>query len=216
MKKAAQQATASKAVVKKSPSARQKAVKPAKPTPAHVDAINQLFTEFELAYHNQFHKAFATAEQLMLAQQLWLSVLSDLSPAQIIAGARRAIKQSDFLPTPHTVREQANAETLGLPSAHSAYQEACRAPSPKAAYAWTHPAVYFAGRACDWYFLANTIENRAFPLFKQHYATLCERVRQGEDLSIPITPALPKTVDKPLSLSKRRAQLKKLRDRLGV
>ena len=25
----------------------------------HVDAINQIFAEFEFAYHNQFHKAFA-------------------------------------------------------------------------------------------------------------------------------------------------------------
>ena len=36
----------------------------AKPTEAHVEAINHLFTELELAYHNQFHKAFPDHQSL--------------------------------------------------------------------------------------------------------------------------------------------------------
>ncbi len=42
----------------------------------HVDAINQMFAEFELAYHNQYHKAFPDEGALNLAKKYWLTSLA--------------------------------------------------------------------------------------------------------------------------------------------
>jgi len=88
------------------------------PTAAHVDAINQLFTELELAYHNQFRRAFPDAERLGMAKQLWLHALCDLSPQRLRAGVRRAVRESEFLPSLHTLRAYCHptAAELGVPA----------------------------------------------------------------------------------------------------
>jgi len=68
-----------------------------------VGAINQMFAEFELVYHNQYNKAFNTKEKEDWAKKLWYSNLKDYSAAQILDAAHKAIKESDFLPTVHGV-----------------------------------------------------------------------------------------------------------------
>lgn len=179
----------------------------------HIDAINQLFTELELAYHNQFHKAFP-GDKANVAKQLWLHNLNDLSPEEIVRGGRRSIRESAYLPTLHTIRELGKPDlaSLGLPDSHSAYLEACRASSPKAEFDWSHVAVYHAGRAADWYFLATNAERTAFPVFKEHYQRICNRVLEGEDLAAPSVPALPQESSTPLSLEERREKLRELRE----
>ena len=188
------------------------------PTARHVDAINQIFTEFQLAFHNQFHRAFANDEQITMAKQLWLNALKDLSPEQIRLGARRAIKESDYLPSIHSLRKlaQPTAQDLGVPDAHTAYLEACRAPSPKASHAWSHPVVYHAGKASDWFFLASEAEAKAFPVFRHNYTLLCERLLHGEQLDLPVVKALPETISRPLSQEERKARLQQLRDELKL
>ena len=57
--------------------------------PDRVDAINQIFAEFEFAYHNQFHKAFADAESLAIAKKYWLSSLENYLPTQIVRAAKK-------------------------------------------------------------------------------------------------------------------------------
>lgn len=188
------------------------------PTSEHVDAINELFTKFQLAYHNQFHKAFANDEQITMAKQLWLNSLCDLSPERIRLGTRRAINESEYLPTIHALRQlcSLDAQELGLPDPHSAYLEACRAPSPKAQFNWSHAAVYLAGKATDWFFLASNSESKAYPVFKYNYEMLCERVLQGETLELPITKAIPETINTPLSNSERKQRLQALREQLDL
>ena len=41
-----------------------------------IDLINVVFTQLEITYHNQFHKAFPDSDSLKLAKQLWLKKLS--------------------------------------------------------------------------------------------------------------------------------------------
>ncbi|WP_372764473.1 replication protein P [Litorivivens sp.] len=170
-----------------------------------------------MAYHNQFHKAFP-GDKANVAKQLWLHSLLDLSPEEIIRGCRRSIRESAYLPTLHTIRElsKPSLTEFGLPDPHSAYLEACRATSPKADYNWSHIAVYHAGRAADWYFLANNAERTAFPVFKDHYLRICQQVLDGEELALPSTPALPQEHNTPLSLEERREKLRELRKELGL
>ena len=182
---------------------------------AVIDAINQMFAEFELVYHNQFSKAFPNEEKLSYAKKLWYSNLRHLQPGQILDATHRAIRESEYLPTVRGILKYCT-ESLGLPSAHDAYIEACQAPSPKAGYRWSHPAVYHAGQQSDWYFLANTPENRAFPVFRQHYEALCQQVMAGQTLAPPAPLALAEETHTPLSNAERRQRLRALREELDI
>jgi hypothetical protein len=190
----------------------------AEPTSEHIDAINQIFTELELAYHNQFRKAFADAQQLAMAKQLWLHALCDLTPARLRAGVRRAIKQSEFLPNIHSLRQFCDPapHELGLLDAHAAYVEACRAPQPKREQRWSHPIVYRAGVETDWFFLANNPEHIAFPVFKRNYELLIERLLNGEQIDLPLPKALPQEITTPLSREENKRRMKQMRDELGI
>ena len=103
-----------------------------------------------------------------------------------------------------------------MPDAHTAYLEACNAPSPKASFAWSHAAVYYAGRDSDWFFLANNSERVAFPVFKTRYELLCQRVVSGETLPAPEVLALPEETTTPLSKQENQARLARLREQLDL
>ena len=137
---------------------------------ARIEAINQVFALFRLNYHNQYYAAFPDAEQLKQIKKLWLDSLADYPVEQILKGAKHAIEHSEYLPTLNRMLEccQQGLTDLGLPSARDAYIEACRAPAPRADQAWSHPAVYLAGRDSDWYFLANNTERSSWPVFRDH------------------------------------------------
>jgi hypothetical protein len=186
--------------------------------PDQVDAINQLFAEFEIAYHNQYHKAYGSEERLILAKKYWLSCLASYSPSQIVAAARYVVKHHDYLPTVSVVVRacEEGLALFGLPTAKEAYIEACRANSPKAAFAWSHQAVYHAGKATGWFLLATEPEDRVFPLFEFYYHGICQRVLRGEALDEPQTPALPTRIAKPLSAAENHARMLKLREQLDL
>ncbi|MDO9318951.1 MAG: replication protein P [Gammaproteobacteria bacterium] len=186
--------------------------------PDRIDAINQLFAEFELAYHNQYHKAYGSEDRLVMAKKYWLGCLAAYSPLQIVAAARRVVKTHDFLPTISVVVRacEEGAGLFGLPTPREAYIEACRAEPPKAAFAWSHPAVYFAGRAAGWFLLATEPEDRVFPLFEYYYNELCQRAMRGEDLGAPQAVALPEHISRPLSGEENHARMLLLREQLGL
>lgn len=176
-----------------------------------------MFALFRINYHNQYYAAFKDTELLNQARRLWLNSLAQFAPETILRGARTVIEESEYLPTLHRMIRacQGDPGKLGLVDAHQAYVEACRAPSPKAAYNWSHPAVYHAGCASDWYFLTSSAEKVAFPIFERHYLKLCERVMNGAVLPAPNIPALPETIETPLSKeenAKRMEDLRKLLD----
>ncbi|WP_083766879.1 replication protein P [Cellvibrio japonicus] len=188
------------------------------PSDAHVDAINQVFALFRINYHNQYYSAFSQLELLNQAKRLWLNSLAQFSPEAILRGAKKVIEESEYLPTLNRMIRacQGSPEEFGLPDAHRAYVEACQAPSPKAAYTWSHPAVYHAGCASDWYFLASNSEKTAFPIFERHYLRLCERVINGEELPAPNAPVLPQTIETPLSREENLKRMEALRKQLDL
>lgn len=184
----------------------------------HVDAINQLFAELELAYHNQFHKAFAQEGSLNLAKKYWLASLADFSPEVIRRAVRYLVQSQEFLPSvAGMIAACENGQVLfGLPSAEDAYREACLAPEPKALHTWSHPAVYHAARETGWFALANEIQSQVFPQFEYHYSQVCRRVMRGEDLQVPTPKALPETVHTPLTPEQNKAKLKALRSQFSI
>ncbi len=184
----------------------------------HVDAINQVFAEFEFAYHNQFHKAFQSHESLVIAKKYWLSSLEAYSPRQIVLAGKRVISTQDYLPSIAAfIRACEQGQDLfGLSSTHEAYVEACSATSPKIDFPWSHEAVYLAGKAAGWYLLANESEAIALPIFKYHYEILCRRVVKGETLEVETPVAIPERTETKLSSTEKKSRIAKLKQELGL
>lgn len=181
-------------------------------------AVNELFGLFRVNYHNQYYKAFPDTETLNTTKKLWLASLQQFPAEQISRAGERVIKTSEFLPTLAQMLRACASCVSGknLPDVRSAYLEACNAASPKAAQNWSHPAVYWAGRATGWHRLATSDESRSFPLFQQQYEQQLARLMDGEEL-----PAIEFSGDEeaagaaPLdreAAKKRLAELRKLLD----
>lgn len=183
-----------------------------------VDAINQIFAEFEFAYHNQFHKAFSDAESQIIAKKYWLSSLEQYSPLQIVHAAKQVIRSQDYLPSIAALVKacEQGLDLFGLPSPRQAYIEACGAPSPKREFSWSHEAVYLAGQAAGWFILASEPESKSFPLFDYHYQILCRRVINGEQLELAVAEPLPEKAAHPLSKNEAKARFAKMREELDL
>jgi hypothetical protein len=183
-----------------------------------VAAITYLFGAFELAYHNQFKRAFGDLESLKSAKRLWAMQLNRFKPEQIKRATDQAIQTNKFMPSlPEIVQMcEHDLSEYGLPDDYSAYVEACRASSPKEKYKWTHPAVYWAGRATGWFLLQSEPEAKVFPIFKKNYQQLCAKVRDGETLAIQVTSDAPQLESIPLPKEEQIKQLEALRKLTGL
>jgi len=182
-----------------------------------IDAINQIFALFKRNYHNQFFKAYSNETDVNATKRLWLEALQRFEPRVMLLASRSIIENNEFLPTlAAMIKACETSSDLGLPEVHAAYLEACRAPSPKVSHKWSHLAVYYAGKAADWYFLQNNVEHVAYPIFKQHYQQVCDRVRLGETLAAPNKPALPKEVNKPIDRKSARNKFSQFRKTLDL
>jgi len=74
-----------------------------------------MFAEFELVYHNQYHKAFNSKEKEDWAKKLWYNNLKEFSAQQILDAAHRAIRESDYLPAVHGVLKYCEKQGPILP-----------------------------------------------------------------------------------------------------
>jgi len=138
-------------------------------------------------------------------------------PQTILKAARSVIEASEFLPTLRTMIYHCELQNdLGLPDAHQAYLEACRAPSPKATFRWSHLAVYYAGKECDWFFLQSSSENVAYPVFRKAYERICRQVQEGLSLKQPSLPALAENNERFLDKSDNLEHLESLKKRLEL
>lgn len=172
---------------------------------------------FKINYGNQYYAAFREQALEVQAKRLWFESLQNFEPAAILAATKAIILESEYLPTLSKMVAQCERHSnAALPEPRAAYVEACQAPSPKAGYQWSHPAVYYAGLACDWFFLASTPESTALPIFKQHYRELCERVRNGEELKAPKLKELPSPQESVLTREENQQRLAALRAKLDL
>ncbi len=176
-----------------------------------------MFALFRLNYHNQFYAAYPGNEQLNQVKKLWLDALADYPTDQVLRGAKNAIETSEYLPTLNRMLEscQEALKELGLPGARAAYLEACSAATPKSAQAWSHPAVYLAGRDAGWFVLSSEPESVSWPAFQAAYHDYCQRVMAGEQLEIPAPEALPASSGEPSSKEDALAEIAKIKANLS-
>ena len=181
-------------------------------------SIIELFELFRVAYPSQYTKTYFSQEKEQTAKRIWFRYLKPFAPEIISKAADYCVQNEKFLPSLNTFLNQCRPsyDSMGLPEAHAAYREACMKPSPKSEQAWSHPVVYFAGKASEWHFLASTSEKIAFPVFERHYDVLCKRIIAGESLDIEVPKAIPQSITPPLSKEQQRNYLKELRKKTGI
>ncbi len=163
-------------------------------------------------YNHLFFKAYEEKTAIVAAKRLWLDALREFHPTVILSAVKVIIKEFDFLPTlSRVIRTCQSIAHNGLPDVRSAYLEACNAPSPKTAYRWSHPIVYFAGRDSDWFFLGNNPERVTYPVFKEHFEKRRLALLQGEKLPEIKQEALPESIETPLSKEENAQRLEDLK-----
>lgn len=182
---------------------------------AVINAINQLFAEFQLVYNNQYHKAFPTTDKLGYAKKIWFNHLKNYQASQILKAGDLAIQNSEFLPTIKGVVKYI-ADDSGLPPVRDAFREACLAPSPKNEYNWSHPIVFLAGEKTGWFLLSSEPESKTLPLFEKQYARLAEAFLSGEQLSLPSPENVSQEEHQPLSREEQKVRLESLRKELKL
>jgi len=148
----------------------------------------------------------------------WQAALKDLGDMELRNGLTRAQNFTGYfsLPAFRELCKNIDAQAIGLPDVKKAYIEACRAPSPKAKFNWSHPAVYHAGVATGWHELSCFAEDQIYPRFKTFYAGFCERVAKGESLDSPMQEALPQGVTVFLSPEENQGRMAALREATGL
>lgn len=182
-----------------------------------MDAINICFAIFRRNYHNQYFRAYPDKNELDLAKKIWFECIGHFPPAVIVQAAKSIIQSTEFLPTVRTMISHCeNIAGSTLPDPHTAYLEACRASSPKAAYKWSHPLIYHTGKATDWYFLQSNPESVTFPVFKAKYVELRERYNNGEVFKRPNLKALPQESLPKVDKAAAREKLKSLKKALDL
>ncbi|MEM8594147.1 MAG: hypothetical protein AAGF06_04940 [Pseudomonadota bacterium] len=155
---------------------------------AHLDQVKQavieVFAQFELVFHNQYNKAFPTADKENLAKKLWFNHLKHYPAAAIMKATDITIRSSEFLPSIYSLLKHLEHDD-SLPNAHDAYLECCSSSSPKAKHPWSHPIVYWTGKACGWHVLSTQSEQYAWPLFKERYEQHSKAFAQGQRFDPP-------------------------------
>ena len=162
-----------------------------------IDLINVVFTQLEITYHNQFHKAFADSDSLKLAKQLWLKKLSLFKNEIIFKSIDDIMSTSEYLPSLSAVLQKCKFLTLeanGIPSLEKGYKEAstfCDAPTE---HNWSHPLVYHAGLKTGWFFLQNESEQTALKEFENKFDLLINAWLAGEKFENPAVPKLEENI----------------------
>ncbi len=184
----------------------------------HIAAINRVFSQLQFAYHNQYYRAFPDENSETIAKKYWLSCLEDYAPQQIVEAVRVIVRKQTFLPSLAELIKacESGGDLFGLPSPRDAYYEACSAPSPKKDFHWSHPAVYYAGRAAGWYTLTNEPSRVSQPIFEHHYQVFCQRVMRGEALEAVSPAPLPNKTNPRLEPAEAKVRFAKLREDLGL
>ncbi len=177
-----------------------------------IELVNLIFTQLEVTYHNQFHKAYPDKNSLNLAKQLWLTQLQRFDGKIIFESVSKLMTTSDFLPTLSKVINSCIERKLksnGIPNVNYAYKEACLSRNNFERFAWSHPIIFYIGSKTGWDYLWTQAEKETFTEFKLNYDLLVNEYLEGKEFSKPKFPELPATqtvkVDK-------KSQLKKIRD----
>ena len=177
-----------------------------------IELVNLIFTQLEVTYHNQFHKAYPDKNSLNLAKQLWLTQLQRFDEKIVFESVGKLMTTSDFLPTLSKVINSCIENKLksnGIPNVNYAYKEACHSRNNFEKFSWSHPIIFYIGSKTGWDYLWTQAEKETFKEFKLNYDLLVNEYLEGKEFSKPNFPELPKTLRVKVN---KESQLKKIQD----
>ena len=177
-----------------------------------IELVNLIFTQLEVTYHNQFHKAYPDKNSLNLAKQLWLTQLQRFDEKIVFESVGRLMTTSDFLPTLSKVINsciESKLRSNGIPNVNYAYKEACHSRNNFEKFSWSHPIIFYIGSKTGWDYLWTQAEKETFKEFKLNYNLLVNEYLEGKKFSKPNFPELPKTLRVKVN---KKSQLKKIQN----
>ena len=177
-----------------------------------IELVNLIFTQLEVTYHNQFHKAYPDKNSLNLAKQLWLTQLQRFDEKIVFESVGKLMTTSDFLPTLSKVINyciESKLKSNGIPNVNYAYKEACHSRNNFEKFTWSHPIIFYIGSKTGWDYLWTQAEKETFREFKFNYDILVSEYLEGKEFSKPNFPELPKTLRVKVN---KESQLKKIQD----
>ena len=177
-----------------------------------IELVNLIFTQLEVTYHNQFHKAYPDKNSLNLAKQLWLTQLQRFDEKIVFESVGKLMTTSDFLPTLSKVINyciESKLKSNGIPNVNYAYKEACHSRNNFEKFTWSHPIIFYIGSKTGWDYLWTQAEKETFKEFKLNYDLLVNEYLEGKKFSKPNFPELPKTLRVKVD---KKSQLKKIQD----
>ena len=177
-----------------------------------IELVNLIFTQLEVTYHNQFHKAYPDKNSLNLAKQLWLTQLQRFDEKIVFESVSKLMTTSDFLPTLSKVMNyciESKLKSNGIPNVNYAYKEACHSRNNFEKFTWSHPIIFYIGSKTGWDYLWTQAEKETFREFKLNYDILVNEYLEGKESSKPNFPKLPNTLEVKVD---KKSQLKKIQD----
>ena len=177
-----------------------------------IELVNLIFTQLEVTYHNQFHKAYPDKNSLNLAKQLWLTQLQRFDEKIVFESVGKLMTTSDFLPTLSKVINyciESKLKSNGIPNVNYAYKEACHSRNNFERFTWSHPIIFYIGSKTGWDYLWTQAEKETFREFKLNYYILVNEYLVGKEFSKPNFAKLPNTLEVKVD---KKSQLKKIQD----
>lgn len=162
-------------------------------TPENKERVNMLFARLTTIYGHKFKSAFQSEEEIKVAKREWALSLGHYGEQELVAAVNRCKEEFAWMPSIaeflSVLREY--SDQLGVPTAVQAYEEACLHADRPRQHQWSHPVVYHAGRASDWFRLRTEDKPDIYPYFEEQYRKLCHRLADGEQFEVPSPVALP-------------------------
>ncbi len=151
-----------------------------------------VFARLRAIYGNKFEQAFGNSEEAMIrTKREWALALAPFS-APAVENALEHCKRNMAWPPSIAEFLKLLEVASGLPSARSAYEEACRCRTAPVDFNWSHPVIYHAATAVGFWRLQTEAEQRTWPDFENAWQRLMSRYRSGEHFDLPKpAPALP-------------------------
>ena len=143
-----------------------------------------LFARFMTIYGHKFKSAFDDDKEIIIAKREWALSLAGYEEDVLVLAIEQAKRQYSWMPSIAEFLQLMDQcqQTFGLAPAEQAYAEACRHATAPSHHAWSHAAVYYAGRATGWFELKSLSRQATQGRFNQYYKPLCQRVLAGENL----------------------------------
>lgn len=156
--------------------------------------VNELFENFELAYHFNFSKVYDSQNKIDLAKRLWAKTLKNFNKFQLQMAMKDVFLNNEYLPTLNEFVKLSSQQALSeeIPSVLHAFDEARKSYDPHVSFKWTHPIIYFAGKKVGWNNFHDQQKTLVMHKFRNYYLEYAEQAMNGKTFKLPHIETKPK------------------------